>query len=96
MAKCFLVTIPGGACTIRLDSQGRASVQYTAKNVSAAPIDGRAVLVSVPQTSPPSRVVQKGWVNRARRLPPTMLKLPAERRSPRTEEGELLCQNYFK
>ena len=62
MAKYFLVTIPEGASTIRLDSQGRASVQYTAKNVSAAHIDGRAVLVSVPQTSPPSGVVQKGWV----------------------------------
>ena len=29
--------------TVKLDTQGRGTVQYKVKNVSAAPIDGRAV-----------------------------------------------------
>ena len=62
MAKYFQVTSPQGMSAIRLDSQGRAAVQYTAKNVTGAAIDGRAVLVSVPATNPASDVVQNGWV----------------------------------
>jgi len=62
MAKYFQVTNPQGMSAIRLDSQGRAAVQYTAKNVTGAAIDGRAVLVSVPATDAASGVVQKGWV----------------------------------
>ena len=62
MARLFQVTLPEGMSSVKLDSQGRASVQCTAKNVSAAPIDGRAVLVSLPPTNPPSGAVQKGWV----------------------------------
>jgi hypothetical protein len=62
MAKYFQVTSPQGMSTVKLDSQGRAAMQYTAKNVTGAAIDGRAVLVSVPATNPASGVVQKGWV----------------------------------
>jgi hypothetical protein len=62
MAKWFNVTLAQGMSNVKLDSMGRASVQYTAKNVSAAPVDGRAVLVSLPHTNPPAGVVEKGWV----------------------------------
>jgi hypothetical protein len=62
MAKYFQVMNPLGMSTMKLDSQGRAAVQYTAKNVTGGTVDGRAVLVSVPPTSPLSGVVQKGWV----------------------------------
>ncbi len=62
MANYFQVTNALGMSNVKLDSQGRASVQFTAKNVSAAPIDGRAVLVSLPPTKPASGAVQKGWV----------------------------------
>ena len=62
MAKYFQVTGPQGMSAIRLDSQGRAAVQYTAKNVTGAAVDGRAVLVSVPAANAASGVVQKGWV----------------------------------
>jgi len=62
MAKLFRVTLPEGLSGVKLDSQGRATVQYTAKNVSGVPLDGRAVLVSLPHTAPPSGAVQKGWV----------------------------------
>jgi hypothetical protein len=48
--------------TVKLDSQGRGTVQYTVKNLSARAIDGRAVLLSLPQTKPPSGPVEKGWV----------------------------------
>jgi hypothetical protein len=62
MARYFQVTTPQGLSAIRLDSQGRAAVQYTVKNVTGAAIDGRAVLVSVPGTNAADSVVQKGWV----------------------------------
>jgi beta-lactam-binding protein with PASTA domain len=62
MAKLFQVTLPSGMSSVKLDSQGRATVQYTVKNVSARPIDGRAVLISLPQTKPPSGPFEKGWV----------------------------------
>ncbi len=62
MAKLFQITLPSGLSNVKLDSQGRATVQYTVKNVSARPIDGRAVLISLPQTKPPSGCVEKGWV----------------------------------
>jgi hypothetical protein len=48
--------------TVKLDSQGRGTAQYTVKNVSAAPTDVRAVLVSLPPLNPPGGVVQNGWV----------------------------------
>ncbi len=60
MARYF--NISSNAPTVKLDSQGRGSVQYTVKNVSAAPLDGRAVLVSLPLASPPAGAVQSGWV----------------------------------
>ena len=47
---------------VKLDSQGRGSVQYKVKNLSAAPVDGRAVLISLPITRPPSGAVQDNWV----------------------------------
>lgn len=62
MAKLFQITLPEGMSNVKLNSQGSATVQYTVKNVSARPIDGRAVLVSLPQSKPPSGVVEKGWV----------------------------------
>src|SRR6266568_1448605 len=63
MAKLFEISVPDGMSAIKLDSQGRGSVQYTVKNVSARPIDGRAVLVPVPADPPdPNHPVQKGWV----------------------------------
>ena len=62
MAKLFQITLPSGLTSVKLDSQGRGTVQYTVKNVSARPIDGRAVLISLPQTKPPSGPVEKGWV----------------------------------
>jgi hypothetical protein len=62
MAKLFQITLPSGLTSVKLDSQGRGTVQYTMKNVSARPIDGRAVLISLPQTKPPSGPVEKGWV----------------------------------
>jgi hypothetical protein len=60
MARYF--EINHNTATLKLDSQGRGTVQYTVKNVSAAPIDGRAVLISLPPTNPPSGAVQNGWV----------------------------------
>jgi PASTA domain len=62
MAKLFQVNLPDGLSNVKLDSQGRATVQYTVKNVSARSIDGRAVLISLPQVRPPSGPVEKGWV----------------------------------
>jgi len=62
MANLFQINLPEGMSTVKLDSQGRATVQYTVKNVSQRPIDGRAVLVSLPQVTPPSGVIEKGWV----------------------------------
>jgi hypothetical protein len=60
MAKLFQITRPDGMSTVKLDSQGRATVQYTVKNISARPIDGRAVLISV-QPRPPDGVAEKRW-----------------------------------
>src|SRR6267143_3088301 len=62
MSNLFRVNLPDGMSSVKLDSQGRATVQYTVKNVSARPIDGRAVLISLPQVKPPSGAVEKGWV----------------------------------
>ena len=62
MARLFQVTLPEGMSNVKLDSQGRATVQCTAKNVSGTSLDGRAVLISLPPITPPSGVVQKGWV----------------------------------
>ena len=61
MAKLFQITRPDGMSTVKLDSQGQATVQYTVKNVSARVIDGRAVLVSL-SPRPPDGPVEKGWV----------------------------------
>lgn len=60
MARYFEVS--GSTSAVKLDTQGRGTMQYKVKNVSAAPIDGRAVLISLPATNPPSGVVQNGWV----------------------------------
>jgi cytolethal distending toxin subunit A len=62
MAKLFRLALPEGVSSVKLDSQGRATVQYTIKNVSQRPIDGRALLISLPQVQPPSGPVEKGWV----------------------------------
>jgi len=62
MAKLFNVNLPDGVSSVKLDSQGRGTVQYTVKNVSSRAIDGRAVLISLPQVKPPSGPVEKGWV----------------------------------
>ena len=62
MAKLFQITLPDGMSSVKLDSQGRANVQYTVKNMSQRPLDARAVLISLPPTKPPSGIVEKGWV----------------------------------
>ena len=62
MAKLFNVNLPDGVSSVKLDSQGRGTVQYTVKNVSSRAIDGRGVLISLPQVKPPSGPVEKGWV----------------------------------
>jgi len=62
MAKLFQITLPQGMSSVKLDSQRRALVQFTVKNVSAAAIDGRGVLVSLPRTTPPSGAVENNWV----------------------------------
>ena len=69
MARYFQISSTGTKDNkVTLDSQGRGSVQYTVKNVTGAPIDGRAVLVSVPANKPPSGPVESGWV---KIVPPT-------------------------
>ena len=62
MPKLFQITLPDGMSSVKLDSQGRANVQYTVKNVSQRPLDARAVLISLPPTKPPGGIVEKGWV----------------------------------
>jgi len=64
MAKLFQITLPDGMSELKLDSQGRATVQYSVQNVSARPIDARAILVALPQSNPPdsNHPVQKGWI----------------------------------
>lgn len=61
MAKCFQIS-SAAKTTFTLDSQGKASFQITAKNVTGAACDGRAVAVSMPATTPPSGAVQNGWI----------------------------------
>jgi beta-lactam-binding protein with PASTA domain len=60
MARYF--ELSANTATVKLDSQYRGTVQYKVKNVSAAAIDGRAVLISLPITNPPAGAVQNGWV----------------------------------
>jgi beta-lactam-binding protein with PASTA domain len=62
MANLFQVNVPDGVSMLKLDSTRSARTQVTVKNVSARPIDGRAVLISLPQVKPPSGPVEKGWV----------------------------------
>lgn len=62
MAQLFHITVPQGMSSVKLDRQGRANVQFTAKNVSATSIDGKGVLASFPRTSPASGAVENGWV----------------------------------
>jgi hypothetical protein len=62
MARYCQITTPEGMSNPKLDSQGCATLQLKAKNVSGAPLDGRAILVSLPVTTPPSGAVQSGWV----------------------------------
>lgn len=62
MAKLFDISIPEGASTLKLDSQGRGSVHYTVKSLTRTPIDARAVLLPVPATpADPNHPVTKGW-----------------------------------
>jgi hypothetical protein len=61
MAKLFQITLPEGLSTLALDSQGHGTVHYSVKNVSARPIDGRAVLVCLPQGDS-NNGVQKNWI----------------------------------
>lgn len=60
--RIFSVDVPVGMSTIKLDSKGGATVQYTVKNVSGLPKDGRAVLLSIPQTNPPKGAVENNWI----------------------------------
>ncbi len=64
MAKLFQITLPDGMSELKLDSQGRATLQYNVANKSARPIDARAVLVPLPQSNPPdpNHPVSKGWI----------------------------------
>jgi beta-lactam-binding protein with PASTA domain len=62
MPRWFTVNAASGQTTLKLDSQSHGTVQFTVKNVSGGSIDGRAVLVSLPVTTPPSGPVQNGWV----------------------------------
>jgi beta-lactam-binding protein with PASTA domain len=63
MAKVFDISIPEGAGTLKLDSQGKGSVHYTVKSLARTPIDARAVLLAVPPTpADPNHPVTKGWV----------------------------------
>ena len=62
MARWVQISTSEGMSSPRLDSQGCATLQFKAKNVSGAPLDTRAVLRNVPATSPPSGPVQNGWV----------------------------------
>jgi beta-lactam-binding protein with PASTA domain len=62
MPKLFQINLREGMSSVKLDSQGRATAQYTVKNVSQRPIDARAVLISLPQVTPPIGPVEKGWV----------------------------------
>ena len=39
MAKLFQITLPDGMSELKLDSQGRATLQYNVANKSARPID---------------------------------------------------------
>ena len=59
MANYFEITAPDGLSVVKLDSSGQAKVQYTVKNVSGIKRDGRAVLVSLPNTP---GAVEKNWV----------------------------------
>jgi beta-lactam-binding protein with PASTA domain len=61
MAKCFQIS-SAAKTTFTLDSQGKANFQITAKNVTGAACDGRAVAVSIPVTTPPSGAAQNGWI----------------------------------
>jgi PASTA domain len=62
MAKLFQITLPEGLSTLNLDSQGRGTVHYSVKNVSARPIDARAVLVCLPQGDS-NNSIQKNWIS---------------------------------
>jgi beta-lactam-binding protein with PASTA domain len=60
--KNFQIDLPAGMSTIKLDSKGCATLQYTVKNVSGLVKDGRAVLLSLPQTNPPKGAVENSWI----------------------------------
>jgi beta-lactam-binding protein with PASTA domain len=60
--KNFQIDLPAGMSTIKLDSKGCATVQYTVKNVSGLVKDGRAVLLSIPQSNPPKGAYENGWI----------------------------------
>jgi beta-lactam-binding protein with PASTA domain len=62
MARYFQITAPEGMSNPKLDSQGCATLQLKAKNVTGAALDGRAILISLPVVSPAAGAVQNGWV----------------------------------
>lgn len=62
MARYFQITTAEGMSSPKLDSQGCATLQIKAKNVTGAAVDSRPILVSLPITTPPSGAVQNGWV----------------------------------
>ncbi len=62
MARYFQITAAEGMSSPKLDSQGCATLQLKAKNVTGAALDGRAVLISLPVATPPAGAVQNGWV----------------------------------
>jgi len=63
--KNFQIDPPKGMTSVKLDSKGYGTVQFTVKNVSASTLDARGILVSIPRLNPPAGVVEKGWVTLA-------------------------------
>jgi beta-lactam-binding protein with PASTA domain len=63
--KNFQIDPPKGMTSVKLDSKGSGTVQFTVKNVSASNLDARGILVSIPRLNPPAGVVEKGWVTLA-------------------------------
>jgi beta-lactam-binding protein with PASTA domain len=83
MARYFQISTPEGVSSLTLDSQGAATLQVKAKNVTGAPLDSRAVLVSLPVTTPPTGAVQNGWVK---------IDGPAEQRFEKDQEKVIVVK----
>jgi hypothetical protein len=77
MARYFQISTAEGMSAPKLDSQGCATLQIKAKNVTGAAVDSRPILVSLPITVPPSGAVQNGWVK---------IEGPAEQRFEKDQE----------